>query len=199
MQKYNITQNHDSTKNAFSQWAQYDKPQRRGGRPTLAARAFRVDKDPWRQLWRTGFGFDYLRYFKPEHMRDHAPESATDFKLTELNKWEETGDGNAYPMHGYDVYVQRLSIYVQRNMSRMGLAQDDWQDMPNPYLRKMSVPGTLTQNGDMEQRRSTIKSVVDSFDNSELDRIMAREMLTSRQTRLSSFLKRAILACWMTR
>lgn len=165
MQKYNITQNHDRSRNAFSQWAKYDKPQRRGGRPMLTARAFRVDKDPWREVWRTGFGFDYLRYFKTEHMH-HAPAAAQDFKLMELNKWEENTEGNSYPTHGYDVYVQRLSIYVQRNMSNLVSTAEEREEMPNPHVRRTSVPDADAQNGGAGEKVSGIKSLVESFDNS---------------------------------
>jgi hypothetical protein len=117
----------DGAGNAFSRWAQYEKPQRRAGHPVLNARAFRVDKNVWRRVWRSGFGVDYLRYFTPRHMENTEEPNLQDFKLMELNEWVET-DESSYPAHGYDVYVQRLSVYIQRNMEDTGLAEEDWDD-----------------------------------------------------------------------
>ena len=117
----------EGTPNAFSRWAKYEKPQRRAGHPVLNARAFRVDKNVWRRVWRTGFGVDYLRYFTPRHMETAEEPNIQDFKLMELKEWVET-DESSYSAHGYDVYVQRLSVYVQRNMEDSGLAEDEWDD-----------------------------------------------------------------------
>jgi hypothetical protein len=148
----------------------YDKPQKRAGRPVLNAKPFRVDKDPWRRVWRTGIGVDYLRYFTPEHMKPREV-SAHEFKLLELNRWDEDDSGNSYPMHGYDVFVQRMSIYVQRNMENAGLAEDDWEDVPNPYVeyqtRRKSL-GLGLANGDAAKEEMQMKEVLNQFDNSEL-------------------------------
>jgi hypothetical protein len=63
---------------------------------------------------------------------DFAEEAnVEDFKLTQLNHWIDT-EGTTYPAHGYDVYVQRLSVYLQRNMEGAGLAEDEWGDYPDP-------------------------------------------------------------------
>lgn len=143
MTRYGITQpehnyrGHDhNSPNAFSKWAMYEKPQRRAGRPVLNAKAFRVDKSLPRRVWRTGFGVDYLRYFAPDHMATHLGEeqgleareaNVQDFKLLELNRWVDAEGNNSYPAHGFDVYVQRLSVYVQRSMDHAGLINEDWK------------------------------------------------------------------------
>jgi hypothetical protein len=180
LSKFNITHNHNEKGTAFSRWAMYDKPQKRAGRPVLNAKPFRVDKDPWRRVWRTGFGVDYLRYFTPEHILQAAAlpdapasvDTAHEFKLLELNQWRENDEGNSYAVHGYDVFVQRLSVYVQRNMDGAGLVEDDWDDVPNPYVReearRMSVGLGVTQ--DKEMREKEMKAVLDKFDNSEFGR-----------------------------
>jgi hypothetical protein len=51
----------------------------------------------------------------------------------ELNHWEEATEGgvNSIPAHGYDIYVQRMSVYVQRNEGPVNLSPDD--DIKNPY------------------------------------------------------------------
>jgi hypothetical protein len=56
---------------------------------------------------------------------DSLTENVDDFKLLELNKWAD-GDGLSYSAHGYDVYVQRLSLYIQRNME----GADLWDSSP---------------------------------------------------------------------
>lgn len=166
--KYGILSNSkmDSAGEAFSRWAQYEKPQRRAGHPVLNARAFRIDKNVWRKVWRTGFGVDYLRYFTPHHMEDSAEPNLEDFKMMELDHWVEI-DGNSYPAHGYDVYVQRLSVYIQRNMEDAGLAEDDYEDYPSPSA---SIHSTrpVDDNGDAVNVPEPPKEVLTSLDNSEL-------------------------------
>jgi hypothetical protein len=182
----------------------YDKPQKRAGRPVLNAKPFRVDKDPWRHVWRTGFGVDYLRYFSPEHILQAAAlpgapasvDSAHEFKLLELNQWRENDEGNSYAVHGYDVFVQRLSVYVQRNMDGAGLVEDDWDDVPNPYVReearRMSAGLGVTQ--DKEMREKEMKAVLDKYDNSEFgpEQGWAEMGADMEQIRRLSSLSRAI-------
>lgn len=119
--------------NAFAKWAQFSKPQRRNNRPVLNARAFRVDKSPLRNVWRIGFGADYLRYFAPSHMtpqnengRDVTSADAEEYKLLSMNRWIASDGENSYAANGFDCYVQRLSVYIQRNMADAGLANEDW-------------------------------------------------------------------------
>jgi hypothetical protein len=73
-----------------------------------------------------------------------------DAKLAELNAWEEHPGGDFYPSHGYEVYVQRMSAYIQRNMEQVQL---------NPHLKR---PDSDSVNGNSES-----KLPVDSLDNSK--------------------------------
>jgi hypothetical protein len=133
-QKYGIADptNPQRDGNAFAKWAHFSKPQRRNNRPVLNARAFRVDKSPLRNVWRIGFGADYLRYFAPSHMTQYAEngretgELADDYKLMSMNRWVVSEGDNSYAANGYDCYVQRFSVYIQRNMEDAGLQNDDW-------------------------------------------------------------------------
>jgi hypothetical protein len=88
-----------------------------------------------------------------------------DFKLTQLNHWVDN-EGASYPAHGYDVYVQRLSVYLQRNMEGLGLEEDEWEDYPDPEASTENV------NPGEERRRSTIappsSERTKAFDNSML-------------------------------
>lgn len=135
LRKFNIKNRQDITGTAFERWAVYDRPQKRGGKPVLNARSFRTSRDPWRGVSRTGFGFDYLKYYRSHVIPEDEEER--DWKLMELQFWND--DNN--PAHGYDVYVQRLSVYVQRNEGPVNLSPDE--DMKNPYLhdgRNGSLP-----------------------------------------------------------
>jgi hypothetical protein len=124
-----------------------------------------VDKNVWRRVWRTGFGVDYLRYFTPSHMDSAEETNVEDFKLTQLNHWIDT-EGTSYPAHGYDVYVQRLSVYLQRNMEGAGLAEDEWEDYPDPAdSTEYANPNEARkESGAIPPSSDTIKT----FDNSKL-------------------------------
>lgn len=119
--KYNISDNSGAVKNAFSSFAKSGRPQHRGGRPVLNARAFRVDRDNDRKIWRTAYGFDYLRYLPARNRWTSSALREVESKLFELNTWEESGEYDSRPAYGYDVYVQRMSVYIQRNMDEFDL------------------------------------------------------------------------------
>lgn len=156
----------------------YDKPQQRAGRPVLNARAFRIDKSPLRNIWRTGFGADYLRYFKPDHLLENLGDDAAnvaDFRLLELNQWVEAEGTDSYPAHGFDVYVQRLSVYIQRNMDGAGLVNEDWNyPAPRSYAprdseeierqEKSNLEEDMEEEG-MKNQNGGWKKFRDSFDN----------------------------------
>ncbi|KAF2664719.1 hypothetical protein BT63DRAFT_96732 [Microthyrium microscopicum] len=164
--------------NAFSKWAMYEKPQRRAGRPVLNARAFRIDKSPMRNVWRTGFGADYLRYFTPGHIGADEEEGGdsrvSDFKLLELDKWMGAEGDESYPSHGFDVYVQRLSVYIQRNMENAGLVNEDWNYESNQFgprdseeIERAEQANNVEDNeeADMKTQNGAWKKHRDQFDN----------------------------------
>jgi hypothetical protein len=64
-----------------------------------------------------------------ENGSDPPLDKVDDFKLLELNKWADS-DGLSYSAHGYDVYVQRLSLYIQRNME----SADLWDASPRSSI-----------------------------------------------------------------
>lgn len=150
LRKFNISDRGNNvmglTGTSFGKWAVYDKPQRRAGKPVLNSKSFRTSRDPWRGISRTGFGMDYLKYYHPDVVSDN--DVANEFKLCELNHWD-TERGNV-PAHGYDVYVQRLSVYVQRNEGPVNMSPDG--DMGNPYTPTPRTSMTVNAaNGDMEK------------------------------------------------
>ncbi|KAF2417525.1 hypothetical protein EJ08DRAFT_643499 [Tothia fuscella] len=181
--KFNINSGGDDVVGtSFGRWAKYDKPQYRAGRPVLNAKSFRTSRDPWRGVSRTGFGVDYLKSYKPGVIADDdiPGTGQLGFRLMALNRWEEAG-GVGLPIHGYDVYVQRLSVYIQRNEGPINLAPAD-TDVRNPYIetakewvdpdgptdRKRSAAMVKDQNGSIAVRKESqhdIMNLLSSLDN----------------------------------
>ncbi|KAF2455299.1 cora-like Mg2+ transporter protein-domain-containing protein [Lineolata rhizophorae] len=110
LRKFNIDHRNDLVGTAFGRWAQFEKPQNRAGKPVLNGKTFRTQRDPWRGISRTSFGLDYLKEYDA---RRHAavPDEELQFKMMELNHY----DSNENAKYGYDVFVQRLSVYIQRS------------------------------------------------------------------------------------
>jgi hypothetical protein len=150
------------TGTSFGRWAVYDKPQRRAGKPVLNSKSFRYSRDPWRGVSRSGFGVDYLKYYHPEVVPD--TDITKEFKLFEMNHWDPE-KGNV-PAHGYDVFVQRLSVYVQRNEGPINMSPDG--DLANPYAPMPSFAGpTRSWNSHAEKEEDTdALPMMQSMDNS---------------------------------
>ncbi|CAI6334585.1 unnamed protein product [Periconia digitata] len=119
-EKFNIDSRNDLVGTNFGRWAKYEKPQRRGGKPVLNGKTFRTQRDPWRGVSRAAFGCDYLKHYDKHKL-------ANGEKMMELNRYDE----NDQPAYGYDVFVQRLSVYVQLNDGESGIPVDP--DIQNPY------------------------------------------------------------------
>jgi len=146
LRKFNISDRGNNvaglTGTSFAKWAVWDRPQRRAGKPVLNSKSFRCSRDPWRGISRTGFGVDYLKYYHLKVVPDN--DVVDQFKLCELNHWDV--DRGNVPAHGYDVYVQRMSVYIQRNEGPINTNPDG--DMKSPYA---SVPTTgQTANGTLD-------------------------------------------------
>ncbi|KAF1832428.1 hypothetical protein BDW02DRAFT_529930 [Decorospora gaudefroyi] len=124
--KFHIETTDDIVGKGFSRWARYTQPQQRGGKPILNGRSFRTSRDPWRGISRTAFGADYLKHYARE-TNIPFPGSSAGKSIMELNHYDETDQ----PRYGFDVYVQRLSVYVQFSDGIAGEAEDP--DVPNPY------------------------------------------------------------------
>jgi hypothetical protein len=132
LKKFNISsKTEDVVGTAFGRWVRFDKPQLRAGKPVLNAKSFRCIKDPWRGVSRTGFVVDYLKSFKPGVIKGYSNPATKGFKLMDLNHWDQ--DTGTTPVHGYDVYVQRLSVYVQRSEGKIDLHPLD-TELRNPYI-----------------------------------------------------------------
>ena len=125
LHKFNITARDSLVGTDFRKYVKYKRPESRGGKPFLSGKSWKTTHDPWRGLSRTSFGIDYLKYYScPE-----GAENQGDFKekMMELNHYDK--DEN--PCYGWDIYVQRLSCYVQHKETVQEMSQ--YQDIENPY------------------------------------------------------------------
>ncbi|KAJ4303717.1 Guanine nucleotide exchange factor lte1 [Kalmusia sp. IMI 367209] len=126
LRKFNIDATDDLTGTNFGRWAQYERPQRRANKPVLNGKTFRAQRDPWRGISRTSFGCDYLKHYPITHPISKS-ESAKTTKMMQLNHYDDYD----LPAHTYDVFVQRLSVYVQLSYDEPGADIDP--DISNPY------------------------------------------------------------------
>ncbi|KAF2807640.1 uncharacterized protein BDZ99DRAFT_61992 [Mytilinidion resinicola] len=123
LRKFNIDHHDDLVGTTFGRWAKYERPQRRGGKPVLNGKTFRTQRDPWRGISRAAFGLDYLRHYD----KGRFNKNAALMKFQELNHY----DSFDAPAYGYDSFVQRLSVYIQRSEGEAALPMDP--DIRNPY------------------------------------------------------------------
>lgn len=129
LRKFNIDASDDLIGTSFGRWAKYEKPQHRGvgrsARPVLKGKTFRAQRDPWRGIARAAFGLDYLRHYEKGAVA--GKKDSEGMKMMELNHFDAADN----PSYGYDVYAQRLSVYVQLSEGPPGLPDDP--DIRNPY------------------------------------------------------------------
>nr|POE54302.1 hypothetical protein CFP56_41241 [Quercus suber] len=180
----------------FSKWARFEKPRQRNGKPFPNGRSFATQTDPWRSISRTAFVFDYLKIYPTTApaRRDCRPgfgKKPLDAKVMHLNAYEDSRSP-----HGYDASVQRMSVYVQRNLGPPGRLSPD-VDIKNPYVRVSSNRQHMkAQDDDMvdlEDMDNT--STVLVFDTSASRRledclVQPRNQFENRWRRLSFYLKR---------
>jgi hypothetical protein len=121
----------------------------------LNGKTFRTQRDPWRGISRAAFGLDYLKQFdcikaedkmvqsfepnansregrfgfRPQTEQATVPKKLDDdVKMMELNDY----DYDENPTYKYDVFVQRLSVYLQLSEGEVD-APPDLDDIRNPY------------------------------------------------------------------
>ena len=134
LSKFNITHHDDLVGSGFDfgKWAKYERPQRRAGKPVLNGKTFKAQRDPWRGINRTGFGLDYLRHYQRPAVGDGnraLSNNQATVKMMELNCYDENDNAT----YGYDVFVQRISVYVQKNDGPPEDPEDP--NSFNPYLQ----------------------------------------------------------------
>lgn len=111
LERLNVTSRENASGISFSHFASSSDPETRGGIPFLKAKSFRIQHEPVRGVKRTAFGLDYLKHFaiqKSTAVRGPRYNA----KFFELNHYDEENQ----PVHGYNIYAQRLSCYMQHKV-----------------------------------------------------------------------------------
>ena len=185
LRKFNISDSDDLVGTTFGRYVNHKRPERRGGKPFLSGKSWKTTRDPWRGIARTSFGLDYLRLCKLD--RNAATESRKDGadKMMEMNCYDE----NDNPVYGYDVYVQRISCYIQKREAVAGVPP--YTDVENPYreARDKEDPNKYVPQLETLDNGSTV--II--FDNSQSGSIedtliAARQQWESRWRRLPFYL-----------
>ena len=139
--KFRIEDNGDIVgKQGFADWLLQNKPKRRAGKPLLVGKSWKTTADPWRGVTKCSFGLDYMKHYRCDdaEMEDKGfyvsglmgyDDNGTHFLVT--MKWRfgllTTADD---PVQRYNVYSQRLSVYVQCAASDL---QVPGPDFISPY------------------------------------------------------------------
>ncbi|KAF1916411.1 hypothetical protein BDU57DRAFT_449622 [Ampelomyces quisqualis] len=195
LRKFNIDASGDLVGTTFGPWVRYKRPQQRGGKLVLNGKTFRTQRDPWRGIGRAAFGCDYLKHYEKQSI---SPAGVN--PLMELNHYDDADQ----PCYGFDVYVQRLSVYVQLSDGSAGQAVDP--DIPNPYneeayedyQRLKKSYGNVDANEHQERYIPKLRTLDNSntiiiFENSQSGSVKdtligARQELESRWRRLTFYL-----------
>lgn len=196
LRKFNIDPSDNLVGTTFGRWAQFDQAPERGGKPLLSGRTFRAQRDPWRGISRAAFGCDYLKHYERRTVPGVKP-------VMELNTYDKD---DQLPCYGYDVFVQRLSVYVQLSDGRPGQAVDP--DIPNPYneeayedyQRLKKSYGNVDANEHRDRYIPKLRTLDNGntiiiFENSQSGSVRdtligARQELESRWRRLTFYLPR---------
>ena len=124
LRKFNIKSHDDLVGTDFGRYVKYKRPESRGGKPLLTGKAWKTTHDPWRGISRTSFGLDYLKSY-PVKNQAHTDVNG---KMMELNQY----DNEDNPTYGWDIYIQRMSCYIQHRESFSEIP--DSADIKNPYI-----------------------------------------------------------------
>ncbi|KAK2809675.1 hypothetical protein FQN49_008596, partial [Arthroderma sp. PD_2] len=150
LRKFNIDNRDNLVGNDFGKYVRHKNPERRGGRPFLNGKTWKVQFDPWRGVSKTSFGLDYLKqYSKSAHRTTNHRRNTEDdqLKMMELDCFGDEDN----PAHGYDVYVQRLSCYIQHKQTPGAiLPPTEDPDIKNPYHIEEN------QAGDSPEKRKDV-------------------------------------------
>ncbi|PGH28677.1 hypothetical protein GX50_08580 [[Emmonsia] crescens] len=195
LRKFNIDNRDDLVGTDFGRYVRHKRPERRGGKPFLSGKTWKVQYDPWRGISKTSFSLDYFKQYRPRdpmNREARGPHEEDDsLKMMELNCFDE--DDN--PKYGYDVYVQRVSCYIQHKQTAIEVPTNP--DIKNPYI--IDPPKTDSAKSRTKHEYIPRLDTLDNgnailiFDNSHTNSIedtliAARRVWESRWRRLPFFL-----------
>ncbi|PGH10468.1 hypothetical protein AJ80_07511 [Polytolypa hystricis UAMH7299] len=190
LRKFNIDNRDDLVGTDFGRYVRHRRPERRGGKPFLSGKTWKVQYDPWRGISKTSFGMDYLKQYpvRSPASRPHWGNEDESLKMMEMNCFDEE-DNSKY---GYDVYVQRVSCYIQHKQTTFEPPTDP--DIRNPYFIDPKAVHKDSKN-EYIPRLNTLDNgnAILIFDNShsgsiEDTLIAARQTWEARWRRLPFFL-----------
>jgi len=184
LNKFNISDSDDLVGTTFGRYVKYRRPERRGGKPFLSGKSWKTTHDPWRGVSRTSFGLDYLRPCEVDRRADAGSGKPSAGKMMELNCY----DDNDNPVYGYDVYVQRISCYIQKKEAVTELPSPDFE---NPYqeLEHNEESSRYVPHLETLDNESTIIIFENSQSGSIQDTLIAaRQQWESRWRRLPFYL-----------
>jgi len=91
LRKFNIDNHDDLVGTDFGRYVRHKRPERRGGKPFLSGKTWKVQYDPWRGISKTSFVVDYLKQYRyGKHMTSLVEEDES-FKFMELNMFDDDG------------------------------------------------------------------------------------------------------------
>jgi hypothetical protein len=167
----------------------HERPQQEDVVPNLKAKSFQTKRHSRRGIKTAAFGCDYLK---------HHPKSArnTMCPMFEISHYDKTDQ----PVHGYDVYSQRLSVYIQSNYGEPSDEEDS--DMSEPDSETEAQEYQKLEEKRRKQRTneeenlyngSTIIIFEGSGSGSVKDTLVgARRKLESRWRRLAFYLPKDV-------
>lgn len=126
LRKYNINAHDDLVGTDFGRYVKYKRPESRRGKPLLTGRSWKTTHDPWRGISRTSFGLDYLKSYRADIVMDQ-PHTNMIGKMMELNRYDDEDNAS----YGWDVYVQRMSCYIQHKETFAEIPNSP--EIKNPY------------------------------------------------------------------
>ncbi len=135
LRKFNINAHDDLVGTDFGRYVKYKRPESRGRKPLLTAKSWKTTHDPWRGISRTSFGLDYLKSYRADSTTDQ-PHPDMNGKMMELNQYDD--EDNA--CYGWDIYVQRMSCYVQHKETFAEIPSSP--EIKNPYSNRVTSRGT---------------------------------------------------------
>lgn len=152
LRKFNIKNQDSLVGTDFGKYVGFKRPERRGGKPFLSGKTWATQHDPWRGISKTSFGLDYMKEYRASDPLSERRGDDAD-KMMELNGWDQQDQ----PAYGFDVFVQRLSVYIQHKEVAPAIPTDP--DIINPYGK--------TENGtkDAKGRAMSYFPRLDSLDN----------------------------------
>ncbi|KAF8472021.1 hypothetical protein BDZ91DRAFT_717042 [Kalaharituber pfeilii] len=121
LQKFKLDTTHSRTQE-FAQWVKDKRPPRRAGKLMMTSKTWKTHTDPWRGVAKTAFGMDYMKVYTC----DSTDLPDTEDRVMGLQGFDK--EDNA--IHAYDIYSQRLSVYVQYQLNR---PQTPDPDLVCPY------------------------------------------------------------------